>query len=199
MIMRVSAGILALSVLGTLLLRIQLNMATGNSFPEALWVIYRFFTVWTNTAIGVVALLIACARPVSDNVQSALLLAIGAVSIVYHVLLAHLVSYEGVERFVDVMLHSVVPLGWLAFWVVFTPKARLRFRAIPWWLLYPLVYCVYALVRGAFDGVYPYPFLNVEKLGLGGVAINVLGLLIVFSIGAAAIVVVGRLLAHRSG
>jgi hypothetical protein len=39
-----------------------------------------------------------------------LLLAIGAVSIVYHLLLASLVSFTGLEAVIDEMLHTVIPV-----------------------------------------------------------------------------------------
>ncbi|MGX9356054.1 Pr6Pr family membrane protein [Roseobacteraceae bacterium S113] len=191
-----AAALIALAVLATLATRIYLNMAEGNSFGSALWTIYRFFTVWTNTAIGIVAAMIALGRPVSGSVQSALLLAIGAVSIVYHVLLAHLLHFEGMDKVVDIMFHTVVPILWLLYWLFYSPKAGLRVGMIPAWLGYPAVYCAYALVRGAFDGEYPYHFLDVHKHGYGGVAINSVGLLVAFTLSALLIVFVGRLLAR---
>jgi hypothetical protein len=43
-----------------------------------------------------------------------------------------------------------------------------------------LGYCAYAMTRGAFDNWYPYPFLDVGKLGAGAVTINCLGLGLAF-------------------
>ena len=50
------------------------------------------------------------------------------------------------------------------------------------WLIYPLVYLPYVLVRGASTGRYPYPFLDVGDLGLGVVLVNTVVLTIVFLI-----------------
>ncbi|MFZ5976285.1 MULTISPECIES: Pr6Pr family membrane protein [unclassified Hydrotalea] len=33
------------------------------------------------------------------------------------------------------------------------------------WLIYPLLYLVYILIRGSFSGFYPYPFVNVLQIG----------------------------------
>jgi hypothetical protein len=48
------------------------------------------------------------------------------------------------------------------------------------WSAYPIVYLVYALIRGGIGGSYPYPFIDVAFLGYGRTMINSLGLLVVF-------------------
>jgi hypothetical protein len=47
-------------------------------------------------------------------------------------------------------------------------------------LVYPVVYFVYILARGAVFGLYPYSFLNVARLGHLQVFFNALGLLAAF-------------------
>jgi hypothetical protein len=44
-------------------------------------------------------------------------------------------------------------------------------KALPW-LWYPLMYCVYVMIRGSFSGFYPYFFLNVTELGYGKALMN---------------------------
>ena len=46
--------------------------------------------------------------------------------------------------------------------------------------LYPLVYFAYVLVRGAEDGKYPYPFLDVGKLGWVQTGLNAGGIAMAF-------------------
>ena len=59
------------------------------------------------------------------------------------------------------------------------------------WLLYPLAYLVYTLIRGAEVDWYPFPFLDVSQHGYGGVLLNCAGMLIGFVAAAAAFVAVG--------
>lgn len=181
-------------VLATLALRLVLNIeATGNTLAEALWVIYRFFTVWTNTLIGMLCAWVCVTAKRAPRISAGLVLAISLVGIVYHILLAKLVDYSGLEALVDQSFHSVVPICFVLWWVFLEDKTTLRRADIGLWLAYPSVYCLYALARGTLDGIYPYPFLDAGKLGLAAVGVNALGLLAVFALGGALILMVARL------
>lgn len=192
---RVLAGFIALAVFVTLGLRLGLVMETRGLGPfAALWDMYRDFTVLANTAVGVVAAMVGMGLPPHAQVQAALVLAIGAVSIVYHLLLAALLSSTGLEAVIDEMLHTVIPVLWAVYWVIFAPKGGLSFRAVPLWLGFPLVYCGYALMRGELDGIYPYPFLDVAAEGMISVSFNILALLAAFWLAGLVIVAVARLI-----
>jgi hypothetical protein len=66
----------------------------------------------------------------------------------------------------------VTPILVPLFWLVFAPKGRLTFRD-PWiWAILPLVYFIYALVRGTLGGRYAYPFMDVAQLGWPQTLIN---------------------------
>lgn len=56
----------------------------------------------------------------------------------------------------------------LLWWLVYAPKGGLGLRAPLYWVVWPLLYSGYALLRGTFDGVYPYYFLDLPKLGMAG-------------------------------
>jgi len=195
LILRAAAGTIALAVLATIVLRLQLNMsANGNSLPEAIWVIYRFFTVWTNTLVGVVCGVIALGARPPSWMTAGLVLAIGIVGGVYHAVLAQLVSYEGLDKLVDVMLHTVVPVGFAALWLFGLPKQGLGLRSLVPWLIYPLVYCVFVILRGLADGIYPYRFLNLAEIGAAQLAINVAGLLVAFVVGGLILLGIARMM-----
>jgi len=63
------------------------------------------------------------------------------------------------------------------YWFCCVPKGSLRLRHIALWMIYPLAYFGHALLRGHVLAVYPYPFIDVEKLGYPQVFINAGGLL----------------------
>jgi len=196
---RSAAGAIALAALWAVGTRIWLNMdETGNGLAQATWVIFRFFTVWTNFAVGVLGLWILATGGVAHRITGMLLLAILATGLVFHILLAHLFNYEGLEIAVDFVFHTGAPAAFLLYWLVLEPKDQLRFADIPIWLSWPLVYCIYALVRGGIDGEYPYFFLDLGKHGVGLVAGYVAGLLVAFSLGALGLIALGRWLAQRT-
>lgn len=163
---------------------------------QAVWGMYRFFTILTNTMVGVIAALVAIGRPPSASLQAAFAVFIAMVGVVFHVLLADLVDYSGLAMLVNQITHTAVPLAFVVYWVLFAPKAGIRLAHLPIWLLYPLIYCGYALWRGSIDGIYPYPFLDAGTLGLQAVVINVAGLLVFFAISGAVTIGLARLMAR---
>jgi len=76
------------------------------------------------------------------------------------------------------------------------PKSGLRLGDIPYWLILPLVYCLYAMTRAQVDGDYPYFFLDLADLGLARTVVNILGLLIAFAGVGAVIVLLARVLSR---
>lgn len=177
------AAVIAVGVFGTIALRVWLRMSgDGETVTEALWGMYRFYTVWTNTLIGVACSAIAVGRATSPQVLSKLLLSIIIVAVVYHALLAHLNDFSGLDALVDTMLHTAIPLAFVGYWIVFVRKSELVFKDIAPWLILPFAYCIYAMARAQVDGVYPYFFLNLDDLGPFKTALNIGGLLIAFSV-----------------
>lgn len=80
------------------------------------------------------------------------------------------------------LLHCVIPLFFLLFWIKFVPAFRMRIGLAGLWLIYPLAYLFYTLIHGAVSGFYPYPFINVDRLGYGKVLLNCLGVTVFFII-----------------
>lgn len=75
-------------------------------------------------------------------------------------------------RIVDELLHSIIPLFVLVYWILFSGKEKINFRDTAIWLDYPLVYFIIVMVRGSFSNYYPYPFLNVSTIGIEKVLVN---------------------------
>lgn len=193
--MRIAAAFIAIAVFVTIAIRIYLKIeATELGLFGALWDIYRFFTVWTNTLVGVICGAIALGVRPAQRATACFALAIAIVGGVYHAVLAKLVNFEGLSWVIDQMVHTVVPIAFVVFWVVMLPKNRLKLTSLAYWLAYPLIYCVYAIGRGMSDGIYPYPFLDVGTLGANAVAVNVVGLLGVFVVGSMLLLGIARVL-----
>lgn len=165
--------------------------AKGMSAGEAAWRYLAYFTILTNALVAVVMARVAAGRAVSAALLAATTLDIAVVGVAYHTLLAGLVDLHGGRFIVDQILHSVVPLATGALWLVALPKRGLRWSDPLKWLIYPLGYLAYAVVRGHFDGWYPYPFIDVAKLGWRALA-NGAALAIGFGLAGLAMVAYAR-------
>ena len=159
---------------------------------------FSYFTILTNilVVLAFTAPLLAPTTKLNGiftkpAVRAAIALYISFVAIVYHIMLRDLWDPQGLQFITDIALHTVLPIWYLFDWVFYTSKRSLRFAHIPYWLIYPTLYGVYTIIRGALSGVYPYPFLNVSELGLFGVFINMIGFLMLYVIGGAVFITLG--------
>jgi hypothetical protein len=101
------------------------------------------------------------------------------VGIVYAQLLRASWNPQGLQKLADIALHDVQPVLVALFWL-WRPHGRLGLRDAAAALALPLAFCLYALARGAAEGWYPYPFLDVARIGAGAVARNCAGIAIGF-------------------
>jgi hypothetical protein len=91
---------------------------------------------------------------------------------VYNAILRFLWSPEGLQKVVDELLHTVIPVLCLIFWWKYARSQKMKWNHAYVWLIYPLLYILYILVRGAVSGFYPYPFIDVTTLGYEKALIN---------------------------
>ena len=61
------------------------------------------------------------------------------------------------------VLHRLMPVVMALDWLLAPPSRRLAFRQCLWWMIYPLLYLVYSLIRGPIVDWYPYPFLDPDE------------------------------------
>ena len=189
---RIAAAIVALLAWAGLAVQLKWSLDQTGDLLSSLWILGRFFTILTNLLVAITMSFIAAGRRVSPFVQSGVVLAIILVGVVYALLLKGTVQLTGSAIVADFLLHVIVPLAAAAYWVAFSPKFGLRLRDPLLWSLYPLAYFAYALVRGSIDGRYPYPFINLEELGLARTLLNALGIAIGFVLAGWLMVAIGR-------
>ncbi|PRA29199.1 Pr6Pr family membrane protein [Pseudomonas poae] len=174
---------------------------SGASLLGGLINFFSFFTVLTNT-LAVVVLSYAlvnkdCAAKrffLAPSISSGIAVSIVVVSLAYNLLLRHLWQPEGFQFVADELLHDVMPLLFFIYWWRCVPKGHLRVKHIGLWMIYPVMYFAYALLRGDWLGQYQYPFIDVGTLGYPQVFINAGGILAGFVGGAVTLVGLDRLL-----
>ncbi|MEO8489860.1 MULTISPECIES: Pr6Pr family membrane protein [unclassified Pseudomonas] len=170
------------------------RLASGASLLGGLINFFSFFTVLTNTLVVVVLSYALVERDsaakrffLSPAISSGIAASIIVVSLAYNVLLRHLWSPEGFQFIADELLHDVMPLLFCLYWWRCVPKGTLRLKHLGGWVIYPLVYFAYALLRGHLLGQYQYPFINVDTLGYPQVFVNAGGILAGFVVIALAV------------
>lgn len=190
---RLSAFVIATIGAAALAVQIMLLVELTGSVAAALWRMGRFFTILTNILVLTsFACMTVRNRALPAPWLAGLTLWIAIVGVVYHLLLAGLAEPDGLAWWTDQAFHTAVPVLCVLWWIAFAPKEGLAWPVAFAWLTWPLAYMAYALGRGALDGIYPYPFVDVAALGYGGVARNAVGLAVGFTIGGLALVAIAK-------
>jgi len=171
----------------------------GASLIGGLMSFFSYFTVLSNTLVATVLTCELTSRESAARrwflqpwVSSGIAVSITVVGLAYSVLLRHLWHPEGWQWLADELMHDVMPLLFLGYWWFCVPKGSLRWGHITLWVIYPLVYFAYSLLRGHVLATYPYPFIDVDKLGYPQVFINAGGLLAGFVVIALGVVALDR-------
>lgn len=159
---------------------------------------FTFFTILSNILVAFVFTAIL-AQPkgkfsffLNPINQSAIAVYIFVVGIVYNLILRFLWQPQGIQRIVDEMLHSIIPIYYILYWYF-----KINTKSILWknsinWLIYPIVYLIVIMIRGKFSNYYPYPFVNVTTLGINKVLLNVLLLTLFFGVVAMTFIAIAK-------
>jgi hypothetical protein len=158
---------------------------------------FGFFTMQSNIMAAVILLLAAVlqlrAAPGPEwlvPVRAATTTYMFVVGVVYNLLLAGLAG--GVElAWANWVLHVAFPIYAVLDWLCTTDRRPLSYRVIRLILVYPLVWAVVVLIRGATDGWVPYPFLD-PATGYASVLLYVVAIALTFTAFGALVILVSR-------
>lgn len=191
---RILALIIALAAIAALTGQFYLNGSKPGLEPwgPRLWDMVRFFTILTNALVAITLMQEALGRQAKADLHMTGLINIVMVCLVYQTLLAPDEPLQGLNWWTDFGFHLGVPMATLGWWLAFGPREE-PLRHLPIWLIWPVLYCIYALVRGAVTGSYPYFFLDVSRFGVAQIVLNIIGLVMVFALAGVVIWTMGRL------
>ncbi|MER9948857.1 Pr6Pr family membrane protein [Mesorhizobium sp. M0047] len=173
---------LAIGLAGLVLqfcISIPASMEAGRSLLGSIVFVFSFFTILTN--IGAVLVYASLLSPAGyawlpafagTRIRAGVAVSIALVFIIYAAVLAQLWQPQGLFLLCDVLLHYVTPVLFVLWWLTSGADGRTRWSDISWWVLYPVAYLIYALMRAPFAGEVPYPFLDVARNGPASVAIS---------------------------
>ena len=190
---RISLGLLAVvAIVRQLAIQIEFGFSVVN-----------FFSYFTNLAnIFAAGVLILGARRalaghqttrMGDQVRAASVVYMAVVGVVFGALLRD-VDLGSLLPWVNFVLHVLMPCAVVVDWLLLPPRRVLTIRHLLLWLIVPVLYLVYVLIRGWLIGWYPYPFLNPDTGGgYRSVAIYVVGITVTFLLLGWTLLALGRL------
>jgi hypothetical protein len=184
-------------LVGVLRLLIALTAAAGVTLAVLLGsapLVLSHFAVQSSILLALVTLLSArrawtARRPLPAALTGAALLYVTISGLVYHLLLADAASPFSVTATTGApggwhtvahhLLHTVVPAAAVLDWLLLTAPGHLRLRQAAPWMLYPLAYLAFLLIRTELitpgsPGRSPYPFLDAGAHGYKHILANAL-------------------------
>lgn len=199
-------AVFVIALIGWFALGLQLFVSIRNASPfgitvaEAIANYFSYFTILSNLAVAL-SLSIPLIFPDSalgkffskPASQTAMALYIFIVGLVYSIALRHVWEPKGLQKVADILLHDVIPILYLFFWFLFVPKKTLKWYNAFSWLIFPFLYLLYALLRGATTSWFSYYFLNFKEYGWGKVTINIILVLFAFLAAAMLLILIDRL------
>lgn len=142
-------------------------IAAGTAFFLSLKVIvfyFSYFTVLSNLLIISVFIYLGIHNPkrtsgTFDSVRAAATLYMTITGVIYWSILVNQHSLS-LDPWINLTLHGVTPIAALVAWILFPIKTKLKSKNVLHWLIFPLLFVGYTLIRGYFINWYPYPFFN---------------------------------------
>lgn len=160
-------------------LALMLPAKPPEEFASVIVRFLSFFTILSNILVATCQMASALAPDRSigrfflrAEVRAAAAVYIAIVIGIYMALLDGLVPLTPTAWVIDRIFHYIVPPLFLLDWLLLTPHGGLRWQDAPRWVAPPLVYAAWTFIHGAVTGYYPYPFVDVTKLGAARIALN---------------------------
>ncbi|MES2429731.1 MAG: Pr6Pr family membrane protein [Bacteroidota bacterium] len=193
--------IMAIAGWFALIAQLYINLTSGVAAMGELIIRYfSYFTILTNLIVAICCTSLLIGNKdffAKQNTITPIAVYILVVGIVYNVILRFLWQPQGLQRIVDELLHSVIPLLFFLYWWLFVKKNELKYGNIPKWLIYPFIYSIFILIRGSISGFYPYPFIDMDKIGLNKTLINVVLLTAGFFFLSLVFVALGKFMSRK--
>lgn len=204
---QISLAVTAILTWFALITQFYLNITSNIApVPELVTRFFSYFTIDTNLIVALYCTFILLLPNTSigrffskQSTATAILVYILIVGVVYNIILRFLWAPQGMQRIVDEILHLITPLFFLLYWVAFVAKDKLKWGHALQWMIYPSIYGCFVLVRGYLSGskFYPYPFIDMGKLGLNKGIINTVGFVVIFFITSLLFIGIGKLMSRK--
>lgn len=131
---------------------------------------YSYFTVLSNMLVAISVCYLIIKPGYNQRFFNAIrlnsLISIIITAVIYNLFLRTIHRPpQLILQITNELLHVIVPLFAIMGWFIFGPFPRIDPKAIGLSLLPLLIYGVYIFIRGELTQHYPYPFINITKIG----------------------------------
>jgi hypothetical protein len=186
---RVFFSLLALTAIAR-----QLTISVASGFPLPHF--FSYFTIQSNLLAAAVLLAVAFRPSATAEWWRGLAVVCMAITGVVFNLLLRDVDAATIPWVNDVV-HVVMPVAMIWDWLTAPPRDPIAWPAALRWLIVPLLWLAYTFARGSAVGWYPYPFLDVGRLGAASVAATCAAIAAGFLATSALVMVTGNRKAPR--
>jgi hypothetical protein len=155
---------------------------------HGVWIFFNYFTNLSNLLAAItISMWARNHRATHDPAQninhdhldiSSVVAYVWLAGIIYNLKLRNFMPANEMLLLASIIMHDLIPLLFLLFWCTCIPRMRFSVWRILSWLIFPVAYFIYTLVRGEIVGHYPYPFLDVTKFGYIAILKNALGIML---------------------
>lgn len=173
-------GFIAIAAVAGILL--QCGLGSGSFSLSS----FRMFTTLSNLAVALfyaVYIIMAAknAHPAESRAMRyfkfLITMCIMLTGLVAHFMLRQMfVNMDSIAKAGLTLLHYVVPIATFLDWVLFDEKGKTERKMPLFAAAFPVLYAAVSMIAAQFisgEGKYPYPFLDVDTLGAGAVALNI--------------------------
>jgi hypothetical protein len=128
--------------------------------------VFSFFTIQSNllalfVLVGLEFRVDTAVFRAARAIRPGVVLYMAMTGVVYAVLLAPASADVGLTaKWVDTIVHEIAPLVIVADWFLARPDRKPVLADIRRWILFPVAWLVYTMIRGSIAHWYPYPFLD---------------------------------------
>jgi hypothetical protein len=142
---------------------------------------FSYFTIESNVFASLIflisALMMLSGRKIKkfDVWRGAAATYMTITGVVYTLLLSG-INVQVTLPWVNLVVHYIFPVVVFADWFIDRPSLYISYRQAFNWLIFPIIYLAYSLIRGSVVSWYPYPFLNPGNGGYGKVFLVSLGI-----------------------
>lgn len=169
-----------------LLLLLTITGLALQIYPDE-WFQLTYYTLQSNIAVACCLIVLISAmlqqgkssltNPTILRLKGATTIAIALTLLVYHFMLAPIAKPEDFYTPENFLQHYIVPIGFILDWLMIDQRRHYRYFDPLLWTLFPLLYTVYALIRGYIFQIpipdqqhspYPYFFVDINQLGWSG-------------------------------
>jgi len=178
----------------SILINLYMTITSGKSIITFL----SFFTIQSNMLVAFYMLwssyldLKGKNSKYEDLVRGGVTIYISITGFVFFIMLKDIIDPQGIRFYTNIIEHYIIPSSMIVCSVVWGNSKTLKFNYIVYWCIYPFSYFVYTLIRGRFIRVYPYPFIDVSKLGYINALRNSFIVFIVFIIFSAVVILINQ-------